>query len=69
MSCCVEGKENVSGMERNESENKAGAEKQELVGVSGLTLDFLLSSKLFMIGARAEHHESGCSCCVRSAVV
>lgn len=40
-------------MERKESKNKAGAEKQELVGVSGLTLDFLLSSKLLMIGSRA----------------
>lgn len=40
-------------MERKESKNKVGAEKQELAGVSGLTLDFLLSSKLLMIGSRA----------------
>lgn len=39
--------------ERKESKTKAGAEKQELVGVNGLTLDFLLSSELLMIGSRA----------------
>lgn len=55
-------------MEREESKNKAGAEKQEFVGVSGLALDFLLSSKLLVIGSRALHHESGCSRCVRSAM-
>lgn len=55
-------------MERKELKNKAGAEKQELVGVSGLTLDFLLSSKLLMIGSRACHHESGGSRCVKSAM-
>lgn len=38
---------------RKESKTKAGAEKQELVGVNGLTLDFLLSSELLMIGSRA----------------
>lgn len=54
-------------MERKESKTKAGAEKQELVGVSGLTLDFLLSSKVLMSGSRAQHHESGCSHCVRCA--
>lgn len=46
-------------MERKESKTKAGAEKQELVGVSDLTLDFLLSSKILMSGSRAQHHESG----------
>lgn len=55
-------------MERKESKTKAGAEKQELVGVSGLTLDFLLSSKILMSGSRAQHHKSGCSHCVRCAV-
>lgn len=41
-------------MERKESKTKEGAEKQELVGVSGLTLDFLLSSKILMSGSRAQ---------------
>lgn len=53
VSCCVEGEENVRGVERKESKTKAGAEKQELVGVSGLTLHFLSSSELLVIGSRA----------------